>query len=75
MVLSQYEKEANASWWKMIIKNCREGGSVVWADKGHHYIMRGSTLIAPNMRAYRDMMKNTTQEFFCNYVKGPEWTF
>jgi len=70
MVLSQYEKQANSTWWKMMIDRSREGGKVIWMDKGHFYTMRGETLIAPNMRAYNDMMKNTTREFFNKYVKN-----
>ena len=72
MVLTQSQKQANSSWWKMCMNNTREGGEVIWMDMRHKYILRGETLIAPNMKAYRDMMKNTTKEFFETHIRKPE---
>ena len=71
MVLTHYEKQVNSNWWKMMINNSREGGYVIWADKGHRYTIRDNKMFAPNMRAYKDMMANTTREFFsANIVKN-----
>ena len=54
-----------------MINTINEGGYVIWADKGHRYIVRDNKMFAPNMRAYKDMMANTTREFFsANIVKN-----
>ena len=68
MVLTQYEKQANSNWWKMSMNRVNEGGHVIWADKGHFYQIRDNKMVAPNMRAYKEMMANTTREFFAKYV-------
>ena len=64
MVLSQYEKEENSKWWKRQMNWTNEGGFLIWKDKGHFYEKKGNKLIAPNKRAYKDIMANTTREFF-----------
>ena len=52
----------------MCIMNTREGGQVIWADKGYYYKVEKSKMIAPHKQAYLDLMKNTNKDFFDKYV-------
>ena len=68
MVLSQSQKQENSNFWKSRMSFVREGGVLIWEYEGHIYTKRGNKLVAPNKKAYIDMMKNTTQDFFTTYI-------
>lgn len=67
-MLTQQQKQANSDWWRMCLMNTKEGGHVIWADKGYHYKVEKSKFIAPHKQAYLDLMKNTNKDFFDKYV-------
>ena len=82
MSLTQSQKEANARWWESNMKLTKDGGFIMWKDKGHKYIVKNGKMIAETMTAWKDIRDNTPKGWAktnvklmrkkCNPIDNPE---